>query len=768
MAEELSLSPTSLFARIEALKKWQVEQHQKMLEQQTEQSNFLSHEHKRMYQALGLQDNRDCDVDNSLGSSRDYSPDNTRNSVDLDDIPIISPKKDFDTLLQEQLRNIEVPVINNNNKPKRAFLKKGTGLSRFRMTEKDLAHKKPKPKVILPPKKICNVIKPLPKPEKTSKKRESSPKFKKPLNLTKVSTSKTREKNAETPNFSGSKKIIQPKSLWKPAQNNQNNKHSDYEALLAELMEVRQKDPSIFDTPVINNSSHEYQQLFEKELLDELKIFEVLEQNASNSSFCSTSSLMTKVLQHPIKSTPQKIPNIAELQSIGSPETGKNKRTVTFAEQERVLLNENKIETPAQSESDLDSLSDSYSSVTSDDIADMKTAPNTNTDSSCQSVKMYKDMSTNTDEPVIINSDLLKTRLADLEEEIETFRSENARVTKLKDQYEINSRNLDKRKRQLEKDFDEQKHSLQFQLDEEKNKLSKDRLIYDRYAREIKEGKSLRQKDKEELTVMRNKVAELEQELKLKESKWGATHARIRNQLRHTEKENATLRTENTELRSKNGKLEATNKQLLSRRPSDTKVLHEINKNLSKLTHPDGKQTLTSRKSLGNVEKNKKIIRNRTRSASEILNQRNNSSDIDNLLDTNKENDRNSSNSSINDSSKIDERSFYQIEQEYEKLFGAAFAEQNNEVLPAAEASYANLSARKDETVLEDGSVQVSYSNGNIKTVSADGRTIVMQYHNCDRKETFKDTGVVKYLYADANTWHTTYPDGVEVLEFSK
>lgn len=150
MAEKVYLSPESLFARIEALKKWQIEQQQKMLEQQTEQSNFLSHEHKRMYQALGLQDNRDnSNVDNSLKNS----PEKCQNNVDLDDIPIISPKKDFDALLQEQLRNIEVPVTNNNNKQKCVFLKKGSGLSRFHMTEKDLAHKKPKLKVILPPKK---------------------------------------------------------------------------------------------------------------------------------------------------------------------------------------------------------------------------------------------------------------------------------------------------------------------------------------------------------------------------------------------------------------------------------------------------------------------------------------------------------------------------------------------------------------------------------------------------------------------------------------
>ena len=40
-----------------------------------------------------------------------------------------------------------------------------------------------------------------------------------------------------------------------------------------------------------------------------------------------------------------------------------------------------------------------------------------------------------------------------------------------------------------------------------------------------------------------------------------------------------------------------------------------------------------------------------------------------------------------------------------------------------------------------------------------------MYYYNGDVKET-NSSGPVKYLYSQTQTWHTTHPDGREVLQF--
>lgn len=72
----------------------------------------------------------------------------------------------------------------------------------------------------------------------------------------------------------------------------------------------------------------------------------------------------------------------------------------------------------------------------------------------------------------------------------------------------------------------------------------------------------------------------------------------------------------------------------------------------------------------------------------------------------------------------------------------------------------------KREVTNADGSKDIWYPNGNIKKISADGMNIRMLYYNKDIKETNVNEGTVKYYYAETNTWHTTYLDGLEILEF--
>lgn len=71
------------------------------------------------------------------------------------------------------------------------------------------------------------------------------------------------------------------------------------------------------------------------------------------------------------------------------------------------------------------------------------------------------------------------------------------------------------------------------------------------------------------------------------------------------------------------------------------------------------------------------------------------------------------------------------------------------------------------ERILADGSVELKFHNGNRKVISPDGRTTKVFYYNDDVKESLP-SGLVKYFYAQTKTWHLTYPDKKEVLQFSK
>jgi hypothetical protein len=77
----------------------------------------------------------------------------------------------------------------------------------------------------------------------------------------------------------------------------------------------------------------------------------------------------------------------------------------------------------------------------------------------------------------------------------------------------------------------------------------------------------------------------------------------------------------------------------------------------------------------------------------------------------------------------------------------------------------ANGGSRTEE-VLPDGRRLISYRNGTRKEILPNGESLV-RFVNGDSKTTGAgNSGVVVYYYAQADTTHTTYKDGLEVYEF--
>ncbi|XP_031209429.1 T-complex protein 10A homolog 2 isoform X2 [Mastomys coucha] len=71
----------------------------------------------------------------------------------------------------------------------------------------------------------------------------------------------------------------------------------------------------------------------------------------------------------------------------------------------------------------------------------------------------------------------------------------------------------------------------------------------------------------------------------------------------------------------------------------------------------------------------------------------------------------------------------------------------------------------KVEQLLRDGRTIITFPNGTRKEISADKKTTLIKFFNGDMKKVKSDQKVI-YYYADAQTTHTTYPDGVEVVQF--
>uniref|UniRef100_A0A8C4ZPY4 Centromere protein J C-terminal domain-containing protein n=1 Tax=Gadus morhua TaxID=8049 RepID=A0A8C4ZPY4_GADMO len=71
----------------------------------------------------------------------------------------------------------------------------------------------------------------------------------------------------------------------------------------------------------------------------------------------------------------------------------------------------------------------------------------------------------------------------------------------------------------------------------------------------------------------------------------------------------------------------------------------------------------------------------------------------------------------------------------------------------------------KTEQVLPCGGRLIVFANGTRKELSADGLATTMTFFNGDTKQVMADQRVV-YYYAEAQTTHTTFPNGMEILQF--
>lgn len=98
-----------------------------------------------------------------------------------------------------------------------------------------------------------------------------------------------------------------------------------------------------------------------------------------------------------------------------------------------------------------------------------------------------------------------------------------------------------------------------------------------------------------------------------------------------------------------------------------------------------------------------------------------------------------------------------------------ASSDKSNTYITTTSSNKTKQDAKQDVTQIEyfDGSIEYRFPNGNIKKIFPDQGVTKLIYYNGDMRETNKD-GKIKYFYASTCTWHTTMPDGLEILEFSE
>ncbi|KOB70585.1 Uncharacterized protein OBRU01_11321, partial [Operophtera brumata] len=180
---------------------------------------------------------------------------------------------------------------------------------------------------------------------------------------------------------------------------------------------------------------------------------------------------------------------------------------------------------------------------------------------------------------LLTTSELLKERLRELEDEIETFRKENVNLNKLREDVDMERQKFYEEKNSFEQKFNEEKILSEYYLADEKEKLNKQKQMYERYVREMR-GR-LNKKEKDEVVNLKQEITNLKEEIRMKDAKSTSTIARLRNQIKIMEKEKNDFHTEVEKLKKENRRIQHSND--ITRRLTNMKYLEQINKKLSNM-----------------------------------------------------------------------------------------------------------------------------------------------------------------------------------------
>nr|KAF6367903.1 centromere protein J [Myotis myotis] len=337
-------------------------------------------------------------------------------------------------------------------------------------------------------------------------------------------------------------------------------------------------------------------------------------------------------------------------------------------------------------------------------------------------------------------SEVLREKIIELEMEIEKFKAENTCLAKLRSERESA---LEKLRKEIT-DFEQQKANELTRIKEfkkeEMRKLQNKRKVFEKYTTVARTFPD--KKEREEIQALKQQVTDLQEDLKRKEAKWSSTHGRLRSQIEMLVKENTDLREE-------------------------IKVMERFRLDAwKKVEGAEGSikmgQCRTTMKKEGSMNSSVQIQKSQNSSGTQLEKYKKNN------LPTQGNPSRRSKSVPSRDLRSLDKG---QTATPREPIDSVDFPdpeykeEDEKEEKEEIQGEISHPDG-KIEKVYKDGCCVILFPNGTRKEVSADGKTVTVTFFNGDVKQVMPDERVI-YYYAAAQTTHTTYPEGLEVLHFS-
>ncbi|KAM8857153.1 centrosomal P4.1-associated protein [Synchiropus picturatus] len=347
-----------------------------------------------------------------------------------------------------------------------------------------------------------------------------------------------------------------------------------------------------------------------------------------------------------------------------------------------------------------------------------------------------------------VQSRLLRERLLELELEIERFKKENASLSRLRQENEKLQNTLRKELLEFERTKAEEQARFEKYKEEESRKLQRDRRLFEKHASAARAIPD--KKEREEIQTLKQQLSSLQEEMKKKESRWSSTHSCLRQQISTLTQETTSLKTEIQMLEklrltsSKKNSIDAERdvasaaKGVKFASPLDSRA------GSSSSSPPQCGATIISRGSHREHSQTTTGIKSSLRRPSSTVHSPS-SAGLSHRRTEKSVPSRRSPDKSLPRCSPKGETD------EAEGELGS------QEVLVHPD--------RKTEQVLPGGDRLIVFPNGTKKEVSADGLTMTVTFFNGDTKQITADQRVI-YYYADAQTTHVTYADGMEVLHF--
>ncbi|XP_056320889.1 centromere protein J [Danio aesculapii] len=336
----------------------------------------------------------------------------------------------------------------------------------------------------------------------------------------------------------------------------------------------------------------------------------------------------------------------------------------------------------------------------------------------------------------------LSERLVELETEIERFKSENAALARLKQENQDTRENLKKDKADFEKKRIEETAKWEEYKREENKKLQREKKLFEKHAATVRARPDKQERD--EIQALKQQLNMMQEDLRKREARWSNTQNRLRQQMETLSTENASLRNQvrtleklrlsawkSAEKEKEKGRSSASSSRISSgSKSTDSKSpSHSSKGNSSRKGSPETQISLTDSAFFPEQVKETPSFKSELSPVGNqcsgvlVMNERSHNAPLNNSLP------------------KL-------------AVIGQTDGEQEE-----------TQSDNKIEKMLPDGGRLVVFPNGTRKELSADGQTVKVMFFNGDVKHTMPDQRVI-YYYAEAQTTHITYPDGMEVLQF--